>query len=214
MGKGPAAAPRGGIRGMGWRRAPRFRPPPSWVTTRRVHHTSPALGTPPQSWHGHGEQPRLHAHGKPHEVLSLPFSRASSPSQQPAFTGGVNITDLSPRRTESPSPRTEVRRSPGQTPWEGDTAPVTLPKTAPRYLQHHSPTGKAISAPGQRKPPLKLPGTVPLFPLGAEPVVVWILRGLVEGDGTEPSLPATRRPLPRKLEDPRVSRDLPSLSFG
>lgn len=47
-------------------------------------------------------------------------------------------------------------------------------------------------------------------PLAAE----WILWGLVEGDGTAPSALVIHQLFPHKLEDPRVSRNLPSLSFG
>lgn len=42
-------------------------------------------------------------------------------------------------------------------------------------------------------------------------MAVWILWGLIEGDGRAPLLPATHQLFPHKLENPRVSQELPSL---
>lgn len=47
--------------------------PPSWVTTDVFTARCLPWAHLLQSKHSHGKQSRLHAHGKPHEVLLLPF---------------------------------------------------------------------------------------------------------------------------------------------
>lgn len=91
----------------------------------------PCPGHSPQGERSRGKQPRLHDHGKPHKVLTLPFSRASSPFHQPAFTRGVNIADLPLTRREGPSPRTQGST---ETAWEARR--VTGPLSPPQNSTH------------------------------------------------------------------------------
>lgn len=204
VGKGPAAASPCGIRRGDGGGHPDF----ALVRDESQHGVLTARPLPwarsLQRERSHGKHPRLHAHGKPHQVLLLPFSRASSPFQQPAFTSGVNSTDLPPSGTESPSPRirgsTEARRAMG--------APITPPQKQHPHI--YSITIKAQRSFGHRVSTTHS-RNCPALSCSAlweqPPTVVWILWGLVEGDGTAPSLPATCRLFPTPT--PGVLRTFP-----